>query len=190
MNVKKTFSRNLKALRKGKFTQASLAEACDVSHSTIRSYENCVSFPSAEILESLSSILEVPVAKLLDSDDFREKRNEAVHASNSISSVDIQELILPNYLRELSNALEVEQRIAELVDLALRDPHAIDPDDEDEMFSYLTRNETLNNRARIIALENMYTKAGKFFVRAHWARDDDPVNVSKEVKAKSKASGD
>ena len=73
------FQDNLKALRKEKgFTQESLAIELHVVRQTVSKWEKGLSVPDAEMLQKLSEVLEMPVARLLGAELPQEEaqRNE------------------------------------------------------------------------------------------------------------------
>lgn len=69
MDVKQQFAKKLKELRAAKgFTQATLAEAAECSQSTIRDYENRVTFPGPDMIALLAKALQVKISVLFDFD--------------------------------------------------------------------------------------------------------------------------
>jgi transcriptional regulator with XRE-family HTH domain len=62
MSVKSSFGGNLKFYRKGKYlSQEQLSEKVDISVKHLSAIERGLTFVSAELLEKLSMVLEVPV---------------------------------------------------------------------------------------------------------------------------------
>lgn len=60
MTLRKTFAFNLRLFRKKKkFTQAQLAEKCDIATNYVGEMEKEKKFPSADVIEKLASALDV-----------------------------------------------------------------------------------------------------------------------------------
>ena len=79
---------NIKAARKAKgLTQEELADELHVVRQTISKWEQGLSVPDAEMLISISKILEIPVSTLLGESIEQKSENEIEYLSNQLAAI-------------------------------------------------------------------------------------------------------
>jgi len=66
--MKMTLGEKIRKVRKGKMTQAELAEAIGVHEMTIRRWELGKNFPDVGALQKIASVLSIPLIELTDDD--------------------------------------------------------------------------------------------------------------------------
>ena len=81
---------NIKAARKAKgLTQEELADELHVVRQTISKWEQGLSVPDAEMLISISKILEIPISTLLGESIEQESEDEIENLSNQLAAINL-----------------------------------------------------------------------------------------------------
>lgn len=90
LTLQKRLASNLKALRKGKFTQETLAEATGLSSQMINNIEGCRRWPSEETLAKIADALDTDVQNLFI--PAQEESNQAADLYKLISDKIIEDV--------------------------------------------------------------------------------------------------
>jgi len=96
---KQKFAQNLKILRKlREMTQEQLAELVNVDFRYISLIENAKSFPSCDLIEKLSSALNVSYKELFDFEEDINREKLEKNIINVIKNTNIQNLKILHYI--------------------------------------------------------------------------------------------
>ena len=94
MSLRKTFAENIKYYRKEQgFSQQTLAEKCDIATNYLSEIERGQKFPSVEIIERLSQVLNTPAnlffmqSKTVVNNDFLIKKRNKEFSEKLINTV-------------------------------------------------------------------------------------------------------
>lgn len=103
MSLKKSFAQNLKQLRKRKgLTQEELAELVEVAPRHISFIETARSFPSCDLLERISNVLNIEYAELFNFEEEISRTDLIKRITLSLERFDDEKL---KYIYKMTNEL-------------------------------------------------------------------------------------
>ena len=106
MRLREIFSKNIKFYRtKNKLSQQELAEKCETATNYISEIETGRKFPSIEMIEKLSTVLEVPAWSFLYANAQENKEEKPVSATCDKLTNEKKEKILSEIFSEIQKII-------------------------------------------------------------------------------------